>query len=166
MPTLELRHPVHGRLSPEEMVANGPVLEVFISAPGGRIALRGLALIDTGAQSLYADWGVLERVGSQPEAPGMLGTGSGTDASAWHGCSLRFPDAPSLGMAVPVGGIRCLHLGWHVVLGRQFLNGKRLLYDGVRGVVYLAWGKDAPRFPSDAQRPRKRAKRPPKSPSA
>lgn len=125
----------------------GPLLEVLVTKLGvrggqqdlGKVPLqRCVGLIDTGASHTCVDERVLKGLGLQPVDKVASHTPHGVGERLVYPCTLQIPGHPAVDLP------RCLAVdldsqGIEVLIGRDFLQQKILIYDGTRGNWTIAW---------------------------
>jgi hypothetical protein len=134
--------------SVEDLLQRGPTIKIELSASGEAAEpIPVLAQIDTGAHPTAISPVIARRLGLQSTVPGYLLQEAGrppVDALEYR-VRIRIPSA-SIGVEMNVVGLPALGDPHHVLIGRNFLAGCRLLVDFSTGNTLL---QIPPRWPLD-----------------
>jgi predicted aspartyl protease len=143
----------NGQMSAAELRRKGPRIPVQISIPvplAQKLTSQGLpipapqtgeALIDTGASITCVDLQTIQALSLQPVNQTTITTPSQINATASvYAVSIDFPQLPIQRVArnLRVAGVTLLPQGFIALLGRDFLAGVVLTYNGVGGFFTIA----------------------------
>ena len=131
----------------------GPVIQIIVAVPppyalklqqqGHPIPppVQGSALLDTGATNTCIDQAVLEtQLGLTPTGMGTQLTAAGPAPAPYFACMLGIPVMGSAQQFLPsVTGAQLQGQPYIGLLGRDFLAGKILIYDGLHGTITISW---------------------------
>lgn len=144
--------PQTGTHNPGYLQPHGPGLAVEVGVPSAHAAALtagshplppsapGSALIDTGASVSAVDLTILQGLGIRAVNSIPLVTPSGTTTQGVYVVRLTFPGSPIPTLdPVPVMGSSLQGFGHIALLGRDFLAGALMNYDGVHGYWTIAF---------------------------
>jgi hypothetical protein len=128
------------------------------------LPVQGLALIDTGASLTAVDDNILQNhLKLQPNGNAMISGAHGKKALLTYACKIEFIAMGLVTRHPMVVGVQDLiQQGYIALIGRDFLLGKMLVYNGWSGEYTLSWPLRVPATSPPPVLP----PRPPTSPGA
>jgi predicted aspartyl protease len=105
-------------------------------------AVTGLALIDTGASITAVDEAVCRKLGLTPTSVVPMSHAGGSEQRNCYSIQILFPGAPLPPITIPLAASCNLSAGlqpYIVLLGRNLLARMKMVYNGPRGRIEIAF---------------------------